>query len=391
MTDQQEISSIMIDKEDDCTTLLQKYQRDINRMSENDRNTRKRGLQKLLEDLPWRNNKQKKGLEKLICNCILAPILVGISDPVEKCRELSLSLLASSFTVLQSNSLNDEMIMNIVRSLCQRINDLPFAETSEELRLQLLELIKTVIKHPLFVTNFNNNSIEISDLILSTMSKSLLDTFPSAKRACAEIVCSISLISPISVRMCFKSLLKALIGNATHQHSKTRSATLQAIGMGLGCLTDEYETLMKEPVIQLLSRMIADRSISTRKELAFMCTNLLLKRISIFGRKAITDSLSLTYENHQKTVNKYGENNSTEIMSGGGINTLTGELNDNSVSADIQLISLLLLLQGDDSEEVIAAAKQVIYISYMFVYIHTYTYICMYIHKFTYLHIYLCI
>jgi hypothetical protein len=128
--------------------------------------------------------------------------------------------------------------------------------------------------------------------------------------------------------------------------------------MGLGCVTDEYETLMKEPVIQLLSRMIADRSISTRKELVFMCTNLLLKRISIFGRKAITDSLSLTYENHQKTVNKYGENNSTEIVSGNGVNTLTGELNDNSVSADIQLISLLLLLQGDDSEEVIAAAKQ---------------------------------
>jgi hypothetical protein len=59
--------------------LLQKFQRDINRMSDSDRNTRKRGLQKLLEELPWNSNKQKKALESLLSTHILVPLIAGVS------------------------------------------------------------------------------------------------------------------------------------------------------------------------------------------------------------------------------------------------------------------------------------------------------------------------
>jgi hypothetical protein len=34
------------------------------------------------------------------------------------------------------------------------------------------------------------------------------------------------------------------------------------------------------------------------------------------------------------------------------VNKYTGEMNSNSVSADLQLIGLMVLLQGDESEEV---------------------------------------
>jgi hypothetical protein len=48
--------------------LLQKLQRDINRLVDNDRTSRKRGLQKLLEDIPWdtTNKAQKKAIGRLI-------------------------------------------------------------------------------------------------------------------------------------------------------------------------------------------------------------------------------------------------------------------------------------------------------------------------------------
>jgi hypothetical protein len=36
-----------------------------------------------------------------------------------------------------SLSIDSEMILKIIRSLCDRINDVPFKETSEELRLGL--------------------------------------------------------------------------------------------------------------------------------------------------------------------------------------------------------------------------------------------------------------
>ena len=136
---------------------------------------------------------------------------------------------------------------------------------------------------------------------------------------------------------------------------------------------------MAEPVLQLLSRMVADRSASTRKELVLMSKNLLLQRLKTFGRRAIEDALSLTSQSYQNQIKKHGninnnnssyqdgnnyENNNENysqwsLSKGGGVSTRTGELNENSISADLQLISLLLLLQGDDSEEVVGAAREV--------------------------------
>lgn len=209
--------------------LLQKFQRDINRMGDSDRMTRKRGLQKLLDELPWKSGKQRGELEKLIATNILLPLIDGLSDQVEKCRELSITLLASSLTIIRSGTLTSEVMLKMIRSLCDRLHDIPSKETSEELRLQILELIKGIMKHPAFASSFNANSVEVADLLLSTMVKALSDSFPAAKRASADIVCAVSAFCPVSVRMCFKSLLKSLIGNATHQHSKTRSVTLQVI------------------------------------------------------------------------------------------------------------------------------------------------------------------
>lgn len=224
-----ETSGLGSDVVDKSLVLLQKFQRDINRMSDSDRMTRKRGLQKLLEELPWKSGKQRGELEKLIAKNILFPLFEGLSDPVEKCRELCISLLTSSLSVMRPGSLNSEIMLKMIRSLCDRLCDVPSKETSEELRLQILELIKEIMIHAAFSSSFNSNPVEVADLLLSTMVKALLDSFPAAKRACAEIVCTISVFSPVSVRMCFKPLLKSLIGNATHQHSKTRSVTLQVM------------------------------------------------------------------------------------------------------------------------------------------------------------------
>ena len=222
-------SSVEASGIDEASVLLQKFRRDINRISDADRMTRKRGLQKLLEDLPWKVIKQKKSLEKLLNDHIVHLLIDGLADPVEKCRELTIALLSSSFAVIKSGPLIAGVVSKMIRSLCDRINDIPCSETAEELRLQILELLKSIMKDESFIIFFGKNPTEVADIILAAMSKELLDTFPAAKRACAEIVCAISEFSPLSVRMSFKPLLKSLIGNATHQHSKTRSATLQVI------------------------------------------------------------------------------------------------------------------------------------------------------------------
>ena len=338
------------------TAILQKFQRDINRTSDSDRMTRKRGLQKLLEDLPWKSIDQRSALETLFETHLLGPLIAGVADPVEKCRELSLSLLKAFFS-MTSASLSYDVLVRVVRCLCDRVGEVPFLETAEELRLQVVELIALVLDHSSCTMN-----AELADIVLSTLIKSLSDTFPSVKRAGAELVCKLSESAPKSVRMCFKSLLKPLVGNATHQHSKTRSITVQAIGLGLSCVSeDDYETLMKDPVLPLLSRMAGDRSGATRKELANMCRSLLCHRLTANGRGAIEANITsasseLRVEKRTKiswTATGAGfsgaDGNATGSGSGGSTQT--------NVCADLQLTALLLVLVGDESEEVTVYAR----------------------------------
>ena len=136
----------------------------------------------------------------------------------------------------------------------------------------------------------------------------------------------------------------------------------QAVGVGLSCVTDEYEHFMADTVLQLLNRMVADRVASTRKELVIMSRNLLLRRQRTFGRRAIEDALALTNASSQSNALKYsggGESRVWGLSKGGTVSTRTGELHEDSVSADLQLVVLLLLLHGDESPEVTAAAVEV--------------------------------
>jgi hypothetical protein len=142
------------------------------------------------------------------------------------------------------------------------------------------------------------------------------------------------------------------------------SSCCQAIGIGLSCVIEEYEILMADPVLHLVTRMVADRAASTRKELGLMCRNLLYSRLGSFGRRAIEDALSasMTLDSQQSNPLKYGsseESSKWDMVRGGTVSTRTGELNENSVSADLQLVALLLVLQGDDADEVVAVAKEV--------------------------------
>jgi hypothetical protein len=110
--------------------------------------------------------------------------------------------------------------------------------------------------------------------------------------------------------------------------------------------------------------MVADRAASTRKELGLMCRNLLYSRLGTFGRRAIEDALSasMTLDSQESNALRCGSSEDSSkwnMARGGTVSTRTGELNENSVSADLQLVALLLVLQGDDADEVVAVAKEV--------------------------------
>jgi hypothetical protein len=126
----------------------------------------------------------------------------------------------------------------------------------------------------------------------------------------------------------------------------------QAIGLGLSCVTEEYEGVMKEPVMPLLSRMVTDRSAGTRKELCSMCETVVCRRLVAFGRSSIESSLSLPH------TSESGSKAAGAVESKPDMNSIPVP-GAASVCADVQLIALLVLLRGDESEEVAQSALNV--------------------------------
>jgi hypothetical protein len=124
------------------------FQRDLNRLSDPDRNTRKRGLQKLLDDLPWGSKSQKKTLQRFIRGHVLCELRTTVTDPVEKCRDLSLWLLRRICETAET--LPCQQVALMVKLLTSRINTVPFVEPAEELRLTCVEVLHSLCAHKSF-------------------------------------------------------------------------------------------------------------------------------------------------------------------------------------------------------------------------------------------------
>lgn len=306
-----------------------KFQRELNRVFDSDRTTRKRGLQKLLEDLPWEEKTEKEYLDDFLVNSLFKALLTTISDSVEKCRELTLQLVKK---VLEICCLSDENQLALVQVACNRIADVPYAEPSEELRLHVAEIIFTIVKKKCGASGREATAAAVAaaategagsvsgivdgtiliDCVLKTLTKSLLDSFPNVKRTGAQILSSACKAYHSIARIYFKPLLKALIPNASHQHAKTRCRTVHAICALLKCVPSaEYESAMKDPILNLFLKLQADRSASVKTALGTACGDLLSFRIQMCMRT----SKSL-------------------------------------IASDYDVLSVLLLINGDDTEDV---------------------------------------
>ena len=209
--------------------LTLKFQREINRISDSDRNTRKSGLKKLLENLPW-NSTSEDEVNELRQTCqevLFSPLLNTLEDQVEKCRECTIALF-SKIVQLFDKSLELELLEKLAKALCSRINTTPFPEKSEEIRFQVIQLIRALC--PLIFSDDLPPSFfkGMADVIVQAIGKALVDQFPDVKKACGEVIIDIGKLTMVdSIRIHYKGLLKGLVANAAHQHYKVRSLSIK--------------------------------------------------------------------------------------------------------------------------------------------------------------------
>lgn len=95
---------------------------------------------------------------------------------------------------------------------------------------------------------------------------------------------------------------------------------MQALGAALLCVSEDFETILKDPILPVLLRLEADRSAHTRRELSVLCGSVLLGRAT-------------------KAVERY---QSKWVP----------------VKPEQELLAILVMLCSDESEEVILEAKK---------------------------------
>lgn len=157
----------------------------------------------------------------LVFSEILKPMLKVFSDQVEKCRELSIAIVHQLFEKVSDPG---ERLSYVFPVLVQRLGQQEVIETSEELRLQLMELLSLLIdkagtKLPAYL-----------DDCVKILQRTLADPFPDVKRVSCQCASKIAKAIPQYFHMVSETLIKPLLLSITHQHSKVRALVVETIG-----------------------------------------------------------------------------------------------------------------------------------------------------------------
>lgn len=201
------------------------------------------------------------------------------------------------------------LLATIIEPCCKRIDDLPFPEPAEELRLLNLHVISAI----LLQHSFQQCEVTLGRTILQMLTIALTDAFPAVKTEAAALVVRIAGETFDLLRMNYKALVKNLLANIFHQHAKVRVVTIKALGLVLAAMQEDYRVIMKDQLVPLLLRLVTDHSAQARLAMTHFCGSVLSEHV---GCRLVEE-----------------------------------------VSLNVELVVALLLLLADDAEDVRSAAR----------------------------------
>ena len=244
--------------------------RDVNRLRESDRMTRRRALANIhsvLVDAP--HPPPPEAVCRFFATQLQSPLLQILEeDAVEKCRELALKIVHG--VVLRLTELQEDggalasLTAAFLPLATRRVGVAPFLEPTEEIRLAILQLLFALLStQPGWAVVEKGNP----DLT-AILARELLDSFPDAKREACALLGLAAQRGPTALRLHQSTLLPPLLTTLGHQQSKVRQAGLQALGGLLAVGNDAMPQVMSETVLPALEKTAFDRTPLVRKELA---------------------------------------------------------------------------------------------------------------------------
>ncbi|CAM9495550.1 unnamed protein product, partial [Scytosiphon promiscuus] len=259
------MDGLSLSDEASLSQLRQRLQRDVNCLSDPDRSTRKRALTKLRKAI-FQEAKIPEVVLRGFLTRHLAERLVGmLADPVEKCREMAGGLLLEFVGAVDDVRPDAAALAKQLFPMAgTRIGSVPLVEPAEEVRALVLRLCGALLRGK----SAESFGSEVAEEACGILSAALTDPFPEVKRECCSLLLRLAAVCPGELRSRMGKVLRPLIVNLGHQHSKTRQMTLQALGALLLCGSDDLDKPLRELILPQFGNLLYDRTVAVRRELA---------------------------------------------------------------------------------------------------------------------------
>ena len=201
--------------------ILQGLTRHINCLSELNRATKKRAIENIRKETVGKKPSLDPAVLQQVFDHVKKPLLKCFTDPVEKCRELSIQLVSDFMDVVPSP---EESLPYLIPSIQQRLGNQDLIETSEELRLAQIELLlKTIQQTGKKIAPFLDDLIKI-------LERTIVDPFSDVRKESCKCTCLIARSIPEHFHLQSETLIKPLLHTISHQHSKVRVQCVYTIG-----------------------------------------------------------------------------------------------------------------------------------------------------------------
>lgn len=118
--------------------------RHLNCLQDQNRLTRRRALEAIRNEILPRqtDNGDHAAPDGRVVEVVIRPLLRVFTDPVEKCRELAILTVSEVVELTQEPT---SLLQCVVPTLAQRLAQPEIIESSEELRLKLVELMHSTV------------------------------------------------------------------------------------------------------------------------------------------------------------------------------------------------------------------------------------------------------
>ncbi|XP_076750342.1 dynein axonemal assembly factor 5-like [Xylocopa sonorina] len=149
------------------------------------------------------------------------PLLRILNDSVEECRDKTLEIVK---LFIMNLTANDKYITYLLPILSKRLGSSEQIETSEEVRLKCISLLKIII------SKYENLLAPYNDDLTKILKHTVTDNYPLVKRESCVCISEFAKNLPGHFYSQSQYLVKPILSNFTHQHYRIRVACIKTIG-----------------------------------------------------------------------------------------------------------------------------------------------------------------